>query len=252
MNMITIKSFNCYVLIRFLLSQCKSAYLLLPLLAILLPRNIFSSNHHRLTVLLLSTLPGMVLSIGWLLLARQEYFDGISYQTWGGQVNPDEQIWFILTEPFSYLLVLLRTVFASLWLPNSMIGMTVGLGWHQVTLPALLFVPLFAGLMVVLLGEPLRQQTPPTLWQKAVQTSIVVMTIAISLTFLYIQWTQLQGEVIQGFQGRYLLPLLPLVFCLLPVKLVPLTPQRCGQITAITAFFGLGAAIVKIVEQYYL
>jgi len=249
---ITFKQSAALITVAFLLSQCKSAYLLLPLLVILLPREIFASNRHRLTVLLQSTLPGMILSIAWLLLARQEYFDGISYQTEGGLVNPDAQIGFILTEPFSYLLVLLRTVFASPWLPKSMFEMTAVLGWNQVSLPAFLFVPLFTGLIVVLLGDPQRLQRSPTLWQKVVQTSIVVMTIIISLTFLYIQWTQLQGETIKGFQGRYLLPLLPLVFCLLPLTVEPLTPQRCGKITAITAFFGLGGAIVEIIGQYYL
>ena len=249
---ITHRQSAALITVALLLAQCKSAYLLLPLLAILLPREIFASNRHRLTVLLLTTLPGMVLGIGWLLLARQEYFYDIRYQTWGGQVNPDAQIWFILTEPFSYLLVLLRTVFATVWLPESLIRMTVGLGWHQVTLPAFLFVPIFAGLMVVLLGEPHRLQTPPTLWQKAVQASIIMSTITISLTFLYIQWTQLQGEVIKGFQGRYLLPLLPMAFCLLPTKVQLLTPLRCGKIIAIMAFVGLGGAIMTIIGQYYL
>jgi len=250
---ITHRQSAALITVSFLLAQCKSAYLILPLLVILLPREIFISNRHRLTVLFLSMFPGIVISIGWLLLARQEYFDGIDYQTWAGlEVNPDAQIWFILTEPFTYLLVLLRTVFASPWFPDSMIGMTISLGWSRVTLPVLLFVPLFASMVVVLVGEPLRLQTPPTLRQKAVQTSIIVMTITISLTFLYIQWTQLQGEIIKGFQGRYLLPILPLFFCLLPSKVVPLTPQRCGKIIAIMAFVGLGASIVKIIEQYYI
>ncbi|MGV6827436.1 MAG: DUF2142 domain-containing protein [bacterium] len=239
------------IAVAFLLAQCKSAYLLLPLLVVLIPKTRFTGSLQRVSVVLLAIVPGFIASLSWILLAKSHYFDGISYQSWGGQVNPDMQIQYILSEPHSYVMVIIRTLFSPGWIIDILTGLTGALGWLQVSLSPVIFVLLFAGLVAVLICDPTRSLGIYRATGKTAYFLIFILTVVISLTFLYIQWTQLYGDLIQGFQGRYLLPVLPLLLAILPASTSSCAPSRCAVIITATATIGLTASVITIIAYYY-
>ena len=57
-----------------------------------------------------------------------------------------------------------------------------------------------------------------TAWEKIVLWFVFGMTVVLVMSSLYVQWTQGEPEsieVISGIQGRYFLPILPVLYCAL-------------------------------------
>ena len=51
--------------------------------------------------------------------------------------------------------------------------------------------------------------------QKIVLGIVVIMIIGLIFCSLYVQWTQIESPEIQGVQGRYFIPIMPILLLLL-------------------------------------
>lgn len=200
----------------FLLAQAKSAYLLLPLLSLGIPSGRFGTASQRAAACALISFPGIAASVGWMLLLKFTYFSGLQYQTWSGIVEPHQQLALILAQPLSYAAVLLHTLFGTAFIPGSIVEF-FGVFGPPVRLPMLVIVAL-AGLLMLSVASG--ERTTGALlksWRvRFLAIAILIVTILLILTLLYLQWTRLAGPVIDGFNGRYLFPLAPLLLLLLP------------------------------------
>jgi uncharacterized membrane protein len=200
----------------FLLAQAKSAYLLLPLLALAIPVERFGSRARKALVCLAITLPGIVASGAYMLLLRQSYFTELKYRTWSGVVEPDRQIAYVLSEPLTYAGTLLHTVFATAFIPNTIIGF-LGIFGPPVMMPVLLIALLAFLLIGTILSEERVTQPQLNAWPtRALALAIAAVTIGIILTLLYLQWTRFGAPTIDGFRGQYLYPLAPLLLLAMP------------------------------------
>lgn len=200
--------------LAFLLCQAKSAYLLLPLAALLIPAARFASGRGRLAALALIILPGLLGSLVWMLALKASYFAGIRYVTWSGIVDPDAQLQGIIHDPLNYALVLLRTLFTGPFVAELLMG-PIGIIGPSVMIPAPFIALLLLALAAVWKAQPagLRPNRAATLtWVPL----IALATSGLILSLLYLQWTRAGGPVVDGFQGRYLYPLVPLLLVLLP------------------------------------
>jgi hypothetical protein len=197
----------------FILSQTKSAYLLLPLAALLIPPARFSSPRRRLAALALIVIPGVVGSLAWMLVLKADYFASIHYSTWSGTVDPDAQLGLILVNPLAYVRVLLSTFVSVPFIATFLLGPVSILG-HSILMPILLF-PLSVGLAGIVLDQP-RRSRPQGRFVVPLVLAIASGTLVLILTLLYLQWTQVGGRVVDGFQGRYLFPLIPLLLIFVP------------------------------------
>ena len=197
-----------------ILAQAKSAYLLVPLLALAIPVARFRTARSRWSFLALITLPGLVGSLAWMLTLRTGYFAHAEYRTWSGPVVPDQQMQHVLSAPLEYLEVLARTIFATPLVPRALLDF-VGVFGPPVSIPAVLY-PVLLVLLVSLWfferpAERSRLHARPT---RLLAAGIAMVTVVAILTMLYLQWTRLHGEVVDGFNGRYLYPLAPLLVLL--------------------------------------
>jgi uncharacterized membrane protein len=79
---------------------------------------------------------------------------------------------------------------------------------------------------------------------------IVAAFLVLTMTLLYVQWTGLGKDTIDGFQGRYLFPVLPLL-----LVLVRATPRRLAALGGCAllapSIVGLAAMIWNTVWAYY-
>jgi uncharacterized membrane protein len=201
----------------FILAQCKSAYLLLPLLSLAIPAQRFGSARSKLLGCALICLPGALASAAWMLALRLTYFEGIQYRTWSGLVRPEEQMQLILSDPVGFAGTILATVFGTPFIPKTILEF-LGVFGPPVTLPAPYF-PVAALLLtgVIASGRRIPDGALKSWRTRTFSVAIAAVTMLIILTLLYLQWTRYGAPVVQGFNGRYLYPLAPLLLLLLPM-----------------------------------
>lgn len=206
--------------IAFFIGQFKAAYFLLPLFAILIPQARFHSVQQRIIVLALVFFPAFMATLGWSMIAKEIMIGDFAYATGGGTyVQPGEQLAFVFADLFRFFGILLSTVFETDLLPYSWASMLGILGWTNIPLHPLVYGTL--GLTVFLCwfsGE----KAPNTLTGTgpiSLQVTIFTASIGITLCLLYLQWTGVGGPTVEGFQGRYIIPVLPMILALAPLKL---------------------------------
>jgi hypothetical protein len=241
------------IALGFILGQFKSGYFLLPALALILPGGKFSSPAHRILILLLTIAPGAAVSFLWMATAKSAMLGDIAYSTApGNRVAPDEQIAFILGDPLRYAGIVIKTLFLSPEGGEALRGV-VGLGgWTNIPLaPPFYALLLVAGLLLWASGEepPAAIRTPFAL---LVQAGLFGGVTLLILTMMYIGWTGVGADLIDGFQGRYWLPLSPLALALAPVRLSLLSSENARAALAVAApLAGLVGMAAAILTHYY-
>lgn len=185
---------------------CKIVYLPLVLLYLIIPDERFGAKKNKWVHLGIIASVVVILNLMWLMVSSGYLVE------FNPGVNSKEQLMWVLSHPFNYLVVILRTVVANmeLWM-SSMLGMH--LGSFVFNLPNILFLTSFA-LFVLLFA-----QRDETLNLKKFDRIVFLLTflliVLLIFTSLYIQWTAVGALIIDGIQGRYFLPILLLVplFC---------------------------------------
>ena len=185
---------------------CKIVYLPLVLLYLIIPDERFGTKKNKWVHLGIIASVVVILNLTWLMVSSGYLVE------FNPGVNSKEQLMWVLSHPFNYLVVILRTVVANmeLWM-SSMLGMH--LGSFVFNLPNILFLTSFA-LFVLLFA-----QRDETLNLKKFDRIVFLLTflliVLLIFTSLYIQWTAVEAPTIDGIQGRYFLPILLLVplFC---------------------------------------
>lgn len=125
--------------------------------------------------------------------------------TRGGDVNPSEQLSFILTSPFKYAGILLKFLWGYL-LPAGMPDYIALFAYFGLGKTAIIFQLML--LFTMLTGKNGEKRSCPWL----TRILAILMYIGISAfiaTALYIDFTPLKSNVIEGCQPRYIIPLLP-------------------------------------------
>jgi uncharacterized membrane protein len=146
-----------------------------------------------------------------MLALKNSYFAGARYFTWSGLVDPSAQLQLIVANPARYGQVLLRTLFATPTVPLAVLGLLRPIYEEPFWVYPILAVALTATLIT--------DRSPSRAFSKHLKVGAIALfatTAGIVSTLLYLQWTRVGDGVIQGFQGRYLLPVLPLLLMFMP------------------------------------
>ncbi len=241
------------IALGFILGQFKSGYFLLPALALILPAGKFSSPAQRILLLILTIAPGACVSFLWMATAKTAMLGDAAYSTMpGNRVAPDEQIAFILADPLRYAMIVFRTFFLSPEGGEAARSLGGVAGWTNIGLPSPVYALLLvAGIALWASGEkPPAAMTAP--FALLVQAGLFGAVTLLILTMMYVGWTGVGAGVIDGFQGRYWLPLLPLILALAPVRLSLLSGDGARLGLAFGApFIGLVAMAAAVFRHYY-
>jgi uncharacterized membrane protein len=126
-------------------------------------------------------------------------------------IHPALQLKFILTSPTDYAVILARTLAAHAWdLAFQFIGK---LGYLDVRLPGVLRKTYLAALFAVALLDSNGGISFNARQKKIIFLTAFLCTAAL-FTALYVTWSPYKSEIIEGPQGRYFIPLSPLIFSL--------------------------------------
>ena len=126
------------------------------------------------------------------------------------------------------------------------------LGWLDTPLPDRFYHLAWGILVATILVDPFRQARVEPV-ARALYLAVFALTFAGVLLALYVATSDVGAPAIRGVQGRYFVPLLPLLGVALGIG-VDGRPWLRGAATTAAALFAAtsaGVTVVGVVERYY-
>lgn len=194
------------LLCSFLLAATKTLYVPIALLALLIPARCFSGRRQHVALKAGVLAVGPCAAVVW-----SRYAASLIHLTANASVDVAAQTAFILEDPLRYASILFRTLeqqgvgYLTGMVCSPFPGLDVAPSWLAVALS-------FLGLAILFVrqpGLPAKRHTAALRW---VLLALSVLIILISMTGEYLQWTAVGDDTVLGVQGRYFLPLVPLLF----------------------------------------
>jgi uncharacterized membrane protein len=122
------------------------------------------------------------------------------------EANGGQQIVFLESHPFAFVPILLRTFLRD---AGAYFWQGIGvLGWLNLPLPVGLRLLALAAFFLATFAPMANRPLPP--WLLAWATLLIVGSVILVELALYLAWTPLAAPAVDGVQGRYFLPMLPL------------------------------------------
>lgn len=205
-NKVNRKDIVILSILSIIIAFCKIVYIPLVFLLFIIPKEKFKSKRNKLLIITLIIITALILNIGWLITANG-YLSLSSEGTSGGQVLN------VLKHPIEYIKMFLYSlnVNGQRYLTSLFGG---ELGWNEFSL--YFFVPyIFCALFVFTSSTDKGIKDKFTLFPKILITLIILIIFALIFTSLYVQWTKPGNVTIEGVQGRYFIPFIPLIGILL-------------------------------------
>lgn len=208
---LSLKQKIIYYILVLNISLCKYVYFPLVFMSLLLIKNKNISKKNKNQLIIIATILAVLASVAWFVFG-QLYVD-TRQNIIDRNVQPIEQIKYILKNPLEYVIIFLRTLREKGgFYINSFIGSELGL--LNISIPGAYIITYIISLAIL----PVLEKNEKSLekWQKWIMCGIVVILIALVITGLYLTWSPLQAELVTGVQGRYFIP----VFILLLLAVI--------------------------------
>lgn len=184
-----------------LVALVKIVYVPLVLLLFLLPKERFKDNKNIIVISFIAS--AVILNLIWLAYCSRflvEFNPG---------VNSAEQVKYVLTHPFTYMLIICRTIVV--YLQNFIVCLNgEGLGHYNAQASVLYVfssIALFIFLFFVKDKEEYDEIHIDTK-TKVIISIIFLLIVVLIYSSLYVQWNIVSNQIIEGVQGRYFLPVL--------------------------------------------
>lgn len=202
-------------IVSFLLGPCKAIYVILLLGVCLIPSSRFSSRQkailYKVTVVLLPIIGVAALRVPSLLESTGMTVVSTALDQRGEEFGTFYTLSDLLFQPIMAILLILRSFdhFGGQWIMEMVGG---SLGWFQSEIAAPTYL-VYAFVVLVLISS-IRAYDDSGLIsrrQKIVIVFLCALIILAAVVALAISWTFNWEQIIFGVQGRYFLPVLPLV-----------------------------------------
>lgn len=197
------------LLMSIVIALCKIVYIPLVGLILLIPKEKFKGGTNKSKILNFIVIAGIALAVNLLWL-------GISSKYLSNFREGDSQIQVALLfqNPIQYIQELLYTI--NLYGNNyvmSLFGMEIGWGELVKIHSIVPYVLMGIYLLVAITDNDIKNKFK--IYQLVWMVLVVLAIVALIFTSLYVQWTTVGSFSIEGVQGRYFLPILPLIMFLL-------------------------------------
>ncbi|MBQ7865791.1 MAG: DUF2142 domain-containing protein [Clostridia bacterium] len=190
----------------------KVFYAPMVLIFLLIPRECFASRRRKIAVQAGYILGTFALILGWALICYVNFFSGASEGIEGSTVS---MIDYLLHHPWDYFVRMLMDLrYRGVPYIGGMFA--VSMSWGNIDIG----IPLSVSSMLLCLAIFAAEKTPKmTIKARVALAGTSILCVLIVYLLLYVWWTPMDSAMIQGFQGRYLIPLT------LPVMLAVKPPQ---------------------------
>lgn len=227
-----------------ILSLCKIVYLPLCFLLIVLPKEKFGSMKKKIISLSIVISISILLNLMWLIYCTRFLIE------FNPGVNSKEQLIYILTNPFEYLLVVFRTINFHF---NIYIAHICGdaLGLYCVKSPEIFIYACTALITLFFFKKDEQSDIKFDLFTKLVFLFVFVCIVALIYTSLYIQWNPVKYPMVTGVQARYFLPILFLVAVIIDNDKLVLKENINRYLLCFLLFFNLALINATIYTYYF-
>lgn len=249
-----LKKLDLFLLIILLmfLTLSRYAYGFLYILFFMIPVKKSGSlrNHLSAALLLLITICFTLLAGGMFVKHIYDSVDpAVSFYGKGMEfIQPYSQIQFVLTHAAFYL----KTIVATFWTNKLFIHSFIGkLGWLDTPLPYMYILTASCTLILIGLCEN-NQKIVLSIRNKAIVLTSICSVIFILCLLLYISWTPVGGAIIEGTQGRYFIPIAPLIFTLFYNRHLKLPENTMTIISLSWLFVSFLVMNFSLISRYYI
>ena len=186
-----------------LMSMCKIVYLPICLIYYLIPKECFNNNKDKLLKVTVLGIFVTVINLIWLKISSTYLF-----QVNEG-VDGEQQALFILSNPFRFLYLVWISIYTYgagyLYNFNS-------IGSYNIPLSGFYYALYYFIIFFVIIFDSFNQNI--TKYTKFLIAFIIIVSVLLTFASLYVQWCSVGAPIIDGVQGRYFIPLLPLLVLL--------------------------------------
>jgi uncharacterized membrane protein len=218
---------------------CKPVYFLIAALAVAIPRRRFRSARERVGVIVM-VFVAIAIGVGSsMATARQARFNARINLP----IDPRGQAQCLAADPLRFATVAFNDLRAN---GTAYVEEMAGrLGMMDLKLPPVIIWTEIALLILIALAGP-----RPRIARRAIELLIVAATIGGVLLSQYLIWSIICGPAIEGVQGRYFLPILPLTLAGLGAGL---RVKRSAQTIAIVAvaIAGNAVSLTVLLQRYW-
>lgn len=228
-------------IMAFVIALCKIVYLPLIGLLLIIPKDRFQNMKTKVIAVGIIWLIAVVANLSWLGFSSQyleTFRDG----------EPTQQTQKVLTHPIEYAKTLLYT-FENRG-QKYLVSLFGGeVGWDELIKMNFLvpYTLCFMFLLVPVLDNSIKDKF--NTFQKVIIGLVVLAIVGLVFTSLYIQWTSVESDIIEGVQGRYFLPFIPLVGLLIGTMKVKSSYQE-QNMTKCISIIGLVLQIQFMLTIY--
>lgn len=225
----------------------KQAYILLPFLFLLIPRRKIGSTGKYLLIFSCLFAVCLFAEAVWSFLVKAIY---LPYRI-DIPINPEQQLAFIINHPLKFITLAARNYIFSLgYYLKTFFGQ---LTWFDLYVPTYLIVFIY---LVIVGAALLDKDSKKTISKinKFIFLSIITGTAFIISALLYMSWSPIGGDFVEGIQGRYFIPVAPLIFLLFYQHKLNWRHFRgfAPLIVAATVIFSLIITLLTIYQRYYV
>ncbi|HML04981.1 MAG TPA: DUF2142 domain-containing protein, partial [Methanobacterium sp.] len=187
-----------------LLSLSKQIYFVMLFLMFLIPKEKFGGRKNMLLTTSFLFFSIIIISGGWSMLVKDLYVPIVP------QISISGQIAYILGDPLRFPYALLKTFY---YRGLSYQLLFVGNFWLDIPLPMWWIGAYTLSIIPVALLD--KSKILISRKQKLISFAIFVIIFLLVCAFVYVSWTVVGQNTIDGIQGRYFIPILPLLFLIL-------------------------------------
>ena len=171
------------------------------------------TKKQKLIIIIGSITIAIILGASWYLF-QTRYHDERQYVL-ERNINSTEQIKNILSQPLQYLKTLGNT-FEKMGTTYTLDMVGLNLGWQDIQTP--IATTILALFLIIISGWFEKHEVSLNKKQKIWTLLIVIGTILLVFTALYIAWTEVGAGIVVGVQGRYFIPVAILIFLCLCMR----------------------------------
>lgn len=237
-------------LISVLLSLTKLIYFPILLIFLIIPVNKIGTTKKYYTVFTLLILLSLLAITGWFLLVKNLIVP------LKPDIFVDRQISFVLHNPLKFFEVVIKSLSSKRYIEH-FIGR---LGWLDTQMSWFFILPYFLLLIGVALTD-INKNILLSLKHKTVIFAALAATLILLCLSQYLTWTPVGKTRIFGLQGRYFIPVAPLIFLLFypPERFwragnqkITLTVNRKNIFLFCVSFCSLAYTIVVLIKRFYI
>lgn len=243
------KDFVLLGIVAVLLAPCKIVYLLLCFLVFLIPKEKVESKKVYwigiagvLAVGILSVAAVRITTMV-MYISRQE--NTLSYAAQAGYTVSE-----LLTMPMAVI----RLLYNTFWSLGDFYFVTMmggSLGWLNIGVSGIWITTLFV-ILLLSVQTVAKEKILFTIGKKALIGSVIIGVVGALMAVFLLTWTPVGSKEIQGVQGRYFLPVLPLALLVFRNKLIVLKENIDTKLVlalGITQFFIVWEVFQKVIQS---